>query len=135
MSAQQAARMAQPFTALLVDDEPHIRLMVRRILQKLDIPVILEAGNGLEACTMYRERPVDLVLMDINMPVMGGIEALEAIQEADPDAAVIMLTSLAARKPVEESARAGARHYLRKDLPPKQLQEHLRATIEEVFCA
>ncbi len=125
--------MAVPQSVLVVDDEAHIRLVLQRILTAMGIPYVHLAQNGSEACDMYSQFKCELVIMDINMPVMTGTEALARIRAADPEAKVIMLTSLASRRAVEQSAEAGAIDYLRKDLPLEQLKTRLKEAIEEVF--
>ena len=86
---------------LLVDDEPHIRKFVGLLLKQLGSPTIVEAANGQEALDLYRQERPDLVLLDVNMPVLDGIATLRALRELDPEVVVIMLTSLASRQMVE----------------------------------
>ena len=120
---------------LITDDEAHIRKFLGLVLKKLGQPVILEAANGLEALAVYLRHKPDLVLLDVNMPVLDGVQALEQIKRADPDALVVMLTSLANRQTVEECARLGATHYLRKDLPRDELIGQLSEVISANFQA
>src|SRR5688500_7713144 len=89
---------------LLVDDESHIRKYVGLILKSLGTPTIVEASNGQEAIVVYQRENPDLVLLDVNMPQMDGIETLKKLKEIDPDAIVIMLTSLANRQTIEQAA-------------------------------
>lgn len=118
---------------LLVDDEPHIRKFVGILAKQLGNPTIFEASDGEEALDVYeRERP-DLVLLDISMPVMDGLETLRRLRLMDPDAAVIMLTSLVNRQSVEEALAHGAVAYLRKDLPKSEIAQALADTLAEVF--
>lgn len=124
--------MSIPQTVLLVDDEAHIRIVLRRVLGQLGVPYIVEAKDGQEACTLYAQHRPDVVLMDINMPLMSGVEALEKITEADPAAVVVMLTSLGSRQAVEKCADGGAMAYLRKDIPLNELADRLRRTFAEL---
>ncbi|HVS50933.1 MAG TPA: response regulator transcription factor [Opitutaceae bacterium] len=120
-------------TVLLVDDEPHIRKFVGLILKQLGVTSILEAGNGAEAVATYeRERP-DLVLLDVNMPVMDGMQTLQKLNEIDPDCIVIMLTSLANRSTIEHAMEHGAANYIRKDTPKEEIARALSETIEACF--
>lgn len=120
---------------LLVDDEPHIRKFVTLLVRQLGTPTIHEAADGEEALELYdRERP-DLVLLDISMPLMDGLETLKRLRIMDPDATVIMLTSMANRQSVEQALAHGAVNYLRKDLPKDEMLQALRETIAAVFDA
>ncbi len=120
-------------TILLVDDEPHIRKYVGLILRQLGAPRILEAGNGEEAlATFEREKP-DLVLLDVNMPIMDGMETLKRLKAIDPDCVVVMLTSLTNRQNVESALTLGAANYIRKDTPKEEITKALTETIDACF--
>jgi len=118
---------------LLVDDEPHIRKFVGLLLKQLGSPTIIEAANGREALDLYRQERPDLVLLDVNMPVLDGLATLRALRELDPEVVVIMLTSLASRQTIEGAADLGACLYIRKDTPKDEMLKMLRETIETVF--
>lgn len=111
---------------LLADDEKHVRQLVKAILMPLHCQVVGEAANGAEAVRMYQELRPDVVLLDINMPVKGGNEALREIIAFDPAALVVMLTSMSDLATVETSLDLGATQYLRKDTPPARIREILR---------
>jgi CheY-like chemotaxis protein len=115
---------------LLVDDEPHIRVFVSLILKSLGKPEISEAGNGQEAIAAYQARKPDIVLLDVNMPHLDGIETLRKLKEIDPDCVVIMLTSLATRETVERALEIGAVNYIRKDTPKEAIARALAETID-----
>ena len=118
---------------LLVDDEPHIRKFVSLILKQLGNPVIVEAGNGEQAVEIYRRENPDLVLMDVSMPKLDGIETLKALKAIDPNCAVIMLTSIVNRETIEQAVEGGALNYIRKDMPKDEIAQALRETIEAHF--
>lgn len=121
--------MKLPGPILLVDDEAHIRKYVGLILKQLGAPVVIEAANGEEALAAFqRERPA-LVLLDVNMPKMDGLEALQRMKQQDPSCIVIMLTSLANRETVEKALELGAANYLRKDTPKEEMMKTLEETI------
>lgn len=120
-------------TILLVDDEPHIRKFVALILKQLGSPVVLEAANGEEAIEVYRRENPDLVLMDVSMPKMDGIETLKALKIIDPNCAVIMLTSIVNRDTIEQAVESGALNYIRKDIPKDEIAKALKETIESNF--
>lgn len=118
---------------MLVDDEPHIRKYISLILKTLGAPLIVEASNGEEALETYQRENPDLVLMDVNMPRMDGLEALKKLREIDPNCVVIMLTSLANRESIEQAVEGGAINYIRKDTPREEIAKALRETIESAF--
>ncbi len=114
---------------LIVDDEPHIRKFFSLMLKSVGNPTIIEAGNGSEALALYDRHQPELVFMDINMPVMDGLESLERLVIRHPEARVIMLTSMATRSAVQQSIDHGAVDFLRKDIPRDAVAETLAAVI------
>ena len=118
---------------LLVDDEVHIRKYVGLILKQLGTPVVSEAGNGHEAIVTFVTLKPDLVLLDVNMPHMDGLETLRTLKKLDPDCVVIMLTSLANRETVERALELGAVNYVRKDTPKEEIAKALEETIDACF--
>jgi two-component system, chemotaxis family, chemotaxis protein CheY len=117
--------------ALIVDDEPHVRKYISLILKSLGATSLVEASNGREGFEAYTRENPDLVLLDVNMPVQDGIETLRQIRAHDPEALVVMLTSLANRQTVEEAADGGAAHYLRKDTPRDELVSMLKEILAD----
>jgi two-component system chemotaxis response regulator CheY len=113
---------------LLADDEPHVRLFVKAVVTSLGGQVVGEASNGQQAVELFDQSAPDLVLLDINMPVMDGLAALRALRDKSPTVAIVMLTSLASAEVVEEALDAGATYHLRKDLPVAELKEELLET-------
>ena len=107
---------------LCVDDALFMRTKAARLLGDHGYEV-LEAVDGAEAVEKYFEKRPDVVLMDITMPVLGGIDAVKAIRERDPEAKVIMVTALSQRSMVLEAIRAGARDFVTKPYDPKKLLE------------
>jgi two-component system chemotaxis response regulator CheY len=118
---------------LLVDDEAHIRKFVALILKQLGVTAIVEASNGAEAVEIYQREKPDLVLLDVNMPVLDGMQTLRQLNALDPDCIVIMLTSLANRQTVEEAMEHGAASYIRKDTPKEEILKSLSETIAACF--
>ena len=125
--------MANPNSALIADDEKHIRSYVRLILNRLGVEEVYEANDGASAVESYRENKPDLVLLDINMPGMTGLEVLPKILEMDPEAVVVMLTGHASRHLIEGSAKAGAVHYIRKDTPQQEISDMLTELFNEIY--
>ena len=118
---------------LLVDDEAHIRKFVGLILKGLGSPTIFEASDGLIALALYAQEKPDLILLDVNMPNLDGLQTLERLRQIAPEANVVMLTSLANRQTVEECARLGALDYIRKDMPKEEISAKLRDVIADCF--
>ena len=118
---------------LLVDDEAHIRKFIGLVLRQIQAVTIFEASNGEEALALYAQHRPDMVLLDVNMPKIGGLETLRGLKALNPDCVVVMLTSLATRQIIEESAELGAANYLRKDTPKDEILKSLKETIEENF--
>jgi two-component system, chemotaxis family, chemotaxis protein CheY len=121
--------MAYGLKAMVVDDDDHVRTFLVVLMRKVVSGTIFEARNGEEALEVYiRERP-DFILLDVNMPIMDGLTTLGKLHELNPDVAVIMITSLATRKIVEEALAAGASNFIRKDTPKAQMMDVIRETI------
>ena len=114
---------------LIVDDEAHIRVFLKSALKRMPCRIVGEAVNGREAVEKYRELRPDLVLLDQNMPHMNGEEALAQIIAADPEAQVVLLTSVSDADSVQKCISLGARDYIRKDL---ELDE-IRRLIAEIL--
>ena len=112
---------------LLVDDQAMIRAGLRMVLEsEPDIAVVAEASNGAEAVAVgKRERP-DVVLMDVRMPEMDGIEATRRLLEVAPDIKVIVVTTFDIDDYVYGALRAGASGFLLKDAPPDDLIDAIR---------
>ncbi len=120
-------------TILLVDDEVHIRKFVALILKQLGATTLFEAANGEEALEVYQRENPDLVLLDISMPLLDGLETLKKLKEIDPTCVVVMLTSMVNRQSVDEALAQGAVNYIRKDTPKEEIAKALRTTIETHF--
>jgi CheY-like chemotaxis protein len=118
---------------LLVDDEAHIRKFISLLLRHLGVTRIFEAANGSIALEVYNRETPDLVMLDVNMPVMDGIETLRALKAINPDCVVVMLTSLANRQTIDEAVALGAANYIRKDAPPEEIGRALSDTIDSCF--
>jgi DNA-binding NarL/FixJ family response regulator len=112
---------------MLVDDQDLVRAGFRMILEaEPDIEVVAEANDGAPAIDLAQRYTVDVVLMDIRMPNLDGIEATRRIVELRPSTYVLMLTTFDLNEYVYEALRAGASGFLLKDAPPEQLVEAIR---------
>lgn len=104
--------MFNKISLLLVDDQELLREGMRVILSlEEDMTVIGEAGNGQEAVSLYDELRPDVVLMDVQMPVLNGIDAVRYICRRDPEAKILILTTFDNDEYVFEGIRAGALNY------------------------
>lgn len=123
--------MTLPQSALIVDDEAHIRVFLKLILKEVGLQTMYEASNGEEALQSYRLQPCDVVLMDVNMAGLDGLQTLERFQTEFPQSFIIMITSSATRDMVEKCLDKGARHFIRKDTPRADIIQILRTTFED----
>jgi NarL family two-component system response regulator LiaR len=115
---------------LIVDDHGMVRQGLRTYLSLMeDIKVVGEAQNGSEAVAQVRRLKPDVVLMDLVMPEMDGIEATRQINELHPDTKVIVLSSFTEDDKVFPAIKSGAAGYLLKDIAPAELAEAIRAVI------
>ena len=114
---------------LIVDDSSVMRKIVERSLRQagVDISEVREAGNGAEALGVLNDGAVDLVLCDINMPVMDGIEFLRQLKGVDnaKNVPVVMITTEGSESHVVQALSVGARGYIRKPFTPEQVKEHV----------
>tara|TARA_B100001248_G_C27399874_1_gene469254 strand:+ start:34478 stop:34870 length:393 start_codon:yes stop_codon:yes gene_type:complete len=122
--------MTIPKKALIVDDEAHIRMFVKMVLKEVGIEEFLEAGSSKEGIEVYKQEKPDVIFMDVNMPGIDGIDALDQLMEHDPDAFVIMLTSVSTRESVEKAILRGASQYIRKDTPKEEMIKILKDTFD-----
>lgn len=105
--------------ALVVDDSSLMRRMLIGALGRAGITDIEEAADGKEAVSICAARNFDLILLDWNMPVMNGFDALRAIRASDESVPVIMVTSEAEKKNIVEAVKAGASSYILKPFDPE----------------
>ena len=112
---------------LCVDDHPVLREGIAAILaSETDMVLVAEAGNGREAIEQFRAHRPDITLMDLQMPLMGGGEAILAIRKEFPDARIIVLTTYSGDVQADRAFRAGAYGYLLKNMLRKELVETIR---------
>src|SRR5271155_2030945 len=118
-----------PIRALIIDDSSVMRKIVERSLRQagIDLAPVLEAGNGAEALTVLQDNQVDLILCDINMPVMDGLEFVKQLSgvENAKGVPVVMITTEGSEGHVVQALSAGARGYLRKPFTADQVKEHI----------
>jgi DNA-binding NarL/FixJ family response regulator len=113
---------------MLVDDHLAFRKgMAALIESEPDLRVIAEAGDGTKVLEIFRVNKPDVVLMDLRLPGMGGVEAIIAIRKEFPDARVIVLTTFDMDEDIFRAMQSGAKSYLLKDTPEDELAETIRA--------
>ena len=114
---------------LIVDDSSVMRKIVERALRQagLDPLVVHEAGSGVEGLDLLRDKTVDLILSDINMPSMDGLEFLRQLraQNLAPGVPVVMITTESSEEHVKQAIQAGAQGYIRKPFTADQVKERV----------
>src|ERR1700676_2073877 len=118
-----------PIRALIIDDSSVMRKIVERWLVQagVELAQVYQAGNGAEALAVLRETQVDLILCDINMPVMDGLEFIKQLPGVAnaKSVPVVMITTEGSESHVVEALSHGARGYIRKPFTPEQVKEHV----------
>jgi two-component system chemotaxis response regulator CheY len=121
----------QPVRYLVVDDSVFARKNLARMIDAFGGQVAGEAGDGVAAIAEYNRVKPDLVLMDITMPQMEGIEAVEQIMRQHPDACIVMVSSVGYQDNILAALQRGARHFVQKPVKPEVLYEILRYVLYE----
>ena len=112
---------------LVVDDHALLRTGVANIINlEPELEVVAEAANGLDAIAAFRQHRPDVVLMDLRMPGMEGVEAVKRIREIDPQARVVVLTTYDADEDIARALQAGAKAYILKDIAAEALVTCIR---------
>jgi two-component system chemotaxis response regulator CheY len=127
--------MARPTNALIVDDEAHVRAFVKLLLKQTGITTTWEAGDGTSALAMVALHNPELVLLDINLPMMSGLEVLQALGQERPEIPVIMISSQSAMKTVLECVKHGAVAYILKHSPRAEALKMLANAIDGLGAA
>jgi two-component system, chemotaxis family, chemotaxis protein CheY len=116
----------QPIRYLIVDDSVFARKNLTRMVESFGGHLAGEAGDGLTAITEYDRTHPDIVLMDITMPQMEGIEAAERIVQSHPDARIVMVSSVGYQENIVAALQRGARHFVQKPVKPEVLYEVIK---------
>jgi two-component system chemotaxis response regulator CheY len=122
---------SQPVRCLIVDDSMFARKNIRKMIETFGVEVAGEAGDGQAAIAEYDRLQPDLVLMDITMPLMEGIEATERIMRQHPEARIVMVSSVGYQENILAALQKGARHFVQKPVKPETLYEVLRYVLNE----
>ncbi len=111
---------------LIVDDAAFMRMMIKDNLKKAGYTDFIEAGDGEQAVAKYEEERPGIVILDITMPVMDGIQALHAIKEIDPEAKVVMCSAMGQEGMVVDAIKLGALDFIVKPFKPDRLVQTVR---------
>ncbi len=124
--------MAHPTNALIVDDESHVRTFLRLMLQEVGITKVWEASDGATGIALAQQHQPELILLDVNLPVMTGLEVLTKLQELEITSPVVMMTAQSSLNTVSETMRLGAVGYILKQVPKDEAIEALREVFENL---
>ena len=113
---------------MIVEDEDHVRTLIKTVVKNMNCEIVGETNNGKDAVSMYRELKPTMLLLDINMPIKSGKQALAEIRKKFPNTFIIMLTSLTDSETVEDCIKLGATGFIRKDLPIDEMREVIKKT-------
>jgi DNA-binding NarL/FixJ family response regulator len=121
-------KKTNPIRVMLVDDHPAFRKGMGALLEsEPDLQVVAETGDGREVLELYRQKKPDVVLMDLRLPGMGGVEITMAIRKEFPAARVIVLTTFDTDEDIFRAIQSGAKSYLLKDTPDDELASTIRS--------
>jgi two-component system chemotaxis response regulator CheY len=121
----------QPVRYLVVDDSVFARKNLARIVEAFGGQIAGEASDGVMAVSEYERTRPDIVLMDITMPQMEGIEAAEKIVQNHPDARIVMVSSVGYQENIVAALQRGARHFVQKPVKPEVLYEVIKYVLGE----
>lgn len=113
-------------TVVIADDNSSIRLLLKGVLSELGLNIVAQAGNGEEAIRAVKAFQPTVLFLDVNMPILSGLEALPRILEASPETAVVMVTGDTSRTIVQQAAGLGARGYIVKPVRPAYVEKFLK---------
>jgi two-component system chemotaxis response regulator CheY len=126
---------SQAVRYLIVDDSVFARKSLAKMVESFGGQIVGEAGDGCTAITEYARTKPDIVLMDITMPQMEGIEAAERIVRQHPDARVIMVSSVGYQENIVAALQKGARHFVQKPVKPELLYEVIKYVLGDAAVA
>ena len=119
--------ISEPITVVLVDDHPVVRAGYRRLLESTaDIRVVAEADNGETGCSLYQEHKPDVLILDLNMAGIGGLEAIRRIKAGDTNACILVFSMLDSETMVQHALKIGAAGYITKQCGAKQMIQAVR---------
>jgi two-component system chemotaxis response regulator CheY len=124
--------MPRPVNALIIDDEAHVRVFIKLLLKQLGIETIWEAGDGSAALEQAALHKPDVILLDINLPQVGGLEVLAKLKAAHPSIPVIIVSSQSTMKTVIQTRELGAEAYVLKHAPKTEVLQMLSDAFDNI---
>lgn len=124
--------MPRPANALIVDDEPHVRMLLKVLLKQLGVETVWDAGDGAAALEQAAAHKPDVVLLDINLPHVGGLEVLAKLKAAHPKVPVIVVSSQSTMKTVIQARELGAEAYVLKHAPKAEVLQMLSDAFDSI---
>jgi len=124
---------ANPLRVLLVDDETYMRVFVGKVISTSITCTLAEARDGQDAIDQCRNGDPELIILDINMPRVDGVQALGQIRAFKPDIPIVMLTSISEEAVVEDCVTKGASYFIRKDVRADLLKTELQEMLRQFF--
>ncbi|MGL4343633.1 MAG: response regulator [Cellulosilyticaceae bacterium] len=121
----------QEMRVLVSDDSLLMRKKLKDMVAAMGVGEVLEASNGQEAIDLYKEQEPDMVFMDIIMPEKTGIEAIQEIMEAYPNAYIVIVSSIGTKNKLKEAIKAGARDFLQKPIQQDKVEEMIKHYINQ----
>jgi len=130
MRQQAVEKYEKGFTCLVADDSRFARANIAKLVSSMGGEVVGEASNGFEAVELFSKLKPDLVLLDITMPELDGLEALSRIMEQDRNARVIIVSALGNREKVKQAIGLGAIHFVTKPIKAQYVSSIIRASVD-----
>jgi DNA-binding NarL/FixJ family response regulator len=124
--------MPRPVNVLIIDDEPHVRVVFRVLLKQLGIQTVWEAADGTTALTLAATHNPQVVLLDINLPHMNGLEVLAKLKAANPSMPVIIVSSQSTMKTVTQARDLGAEAYVLKHAPKAEVLQMISDAFDNI---
>jgi DNA-binding NarL/FixJ family response regulator len=124
--------MPRPVNALIIDDEAHVRVLIRMLLKQLGIETVWEAADGASAMDQVATHKPNVILLDINLPHVGGLEVLAKLKASHPSIPVIIVSSQSTMKTVLQTRELGAVAYVLKHAPKSEVLQMLSDAFDAI---
>ena len=127
--------MPRPGNALIIDDEAHVRVLIRVLLKQLGIETVWEAADGASALDQASAHKPNVILLDINLPQVGGLEVLAKLKAAHPSIPVIIVSSQSTMKTVIQTRELGAEADVLKHAPKSEVLQMLSDAFDNIAAS